>query len=309
MIKSLAPLLIISLILSLLANTPVRANALDSAAAPCSIPSDEGFIPTNNPADWSGIIPDKWTYVEGFTDVLYSESKNPGTAWIKTSEWRCGYSYGVRIPKDYIEETKEYPVVVFLHGGLSNKPGGRHWLAQEFYIPEGDPYILVIPAKFEWDWNAKKILDILTDVKRNLRVDADRVYLTGLSMGGRGTFIVAASIPEQFAAIMPLSPHHQPFSYVPLAPKISSLPVWMSHGDVDEVSSYGMAVAMKDALEQAGTKITFHTIVGGRHCCWERIYGNPDVIKWLLDHKRSNDNTAVYQRPWGGIKNDFLRSR
>ena len=58
------------------------------------------------------------------------------------------------------------------------------------------------------------------DIKSNLKIDENRIYLTGLSMGGRGTFIVAAGLPQIFAAIMPLSPHHGPFSYVPLAEKV-----------------------------------------------------------------------------------------
>ena len=57
----------------------------------------------------------------------------------------------------------------------------------------------------------------------NRLVDDERIYLTGLSMGGRGSFIVAADLPETFAAIMPLSPHHGPYSYVPLAKKVKEM--------------------------------------------------------------------------------------
>ena len=90
----------------------------------------------------------------------------------------------------------------------------------------------------------------LEDVQKNMRIDKDRIYLTGLSMGGRGTYIVAAKLPHYFAALMPLSPHHQPYSYLSLASKVSHLPIWMSHGTADKISSYDMASQMAEELKK-----------------------------------------------------------
>ena len=198
--------------------------------------------------------------------------------------------------------------MIFLHGGLTNRPGGLNPLSRAFYIPDEDPYILLIPSKLEWDWNPKKILDVIYDVKSHLRVDDERVYLTGLSMGGRGTFIVAAAIPQEFAAIMPLSPHHQPYSYVHLAPKISTIPTWISHGDADRISSYGMALQMKKKLQENGANVIFNSIEGGKHCCWNRIYESPQAIKWLLNQKRIGYDTAVDRKAWGKIKKMYNKA-
>ena len=74
-------------------------------------------------------------------------------------------------------------------------------------------------------------------------------------MGGRGTFIVAAQLPNYFAGLMPLSPHHGPYSYLPLADKVAHLPIWMSHGDIDWTSSYDLAVQMANPLEEEGDSI------------------------------------------------------
>ena len=104
--------------------------------------------------------------------------------------------------------------------------------------------MFLAPIRLEIDWDAKKIFDVIENIKENVNVDETRIYLTGLSMGGRGTFIVAAKHPDTFAALMSLSPHHGPFSYLPLAEKIKDIPIWMSHGNIDKISSYGLAKKM-----------------------------------------------------------------
>ena len=104
-------------------------------------------------------------------------------------------------------------------------------------------------------------------------------------MGGRGTYIVAASLPDLFAALMPLSSHHRPYSYLNLAPKVTHLPIWTSHGDQDIISSYNVAAEMVDELEKLGANVIFQTVSGGGHDGWDTIYRNPNTFDWLLSHK------------------------
>ena len=174
----------------------------------------------------------------------------------------CGYSYVVEVPNDYTRE-KEYPLIIFLHGGISvdsyHSFLGRDATRNSFYEFENDKYIIAAPIKLEIDWEPDKIIDVIDNITLNLNVDKSRIYLTGLSMGGRGTFIVAAENPEKFAAIMPLSPHHEPFSYIPLFKKIKNIPVWMSHGDIDRISSYKMAKIMADSLKKINPNVKFVT--------------------------------------------------
>ena len=105
-------------------------------------------------------------------------------------------------------------------------------------------------------------------------------------MGGRGTFIVAAALPEYFAAIMPLQPHHEPYSYLTLAEDVAHLPVWMSHGTNDSTSSYDMAAQMAENLSNLGSEIEFQTVVGGEHGGYLVIYNNPEIMQWILSHVR-----------------------
>ncbi len=198
--------------------------------------------------------------------------------------WQCGYSYVIKLP-DQFNKNKKYPVIIFLHGGVVARPKSlerRQETLDAFNIPNEDPSILVAPIRLEWDWDAKKIQDMIMDIKSNLKIDENRIYLTGLSMGGRGTFIVAAGLPQTFAAIMPLSPHHGPFSYVPLAEKVANIPTWLHHSTNDKTSKFSVAKEMADQLDSINTNFVFNVGDFG-HSGWkEEIYSNPDYIRWLL---------------------------
>ena len=255
---------------------------------PCNVTATEGLNPTTNPSSWSEIQAGQWLAVDGLTDVSYSsiELNNESEAVVdERLDYECGYTYSVKIPAGY-NASIEYPVFLYLHGQLLDSVFFNNMMTNNFHIPDDDRYIIVRPSKLEIDWNPKKALDVLEDVKANLNVDDDRVYLTGLSMGGRGTFIVAAALPDYFAAIMPLTPHHEPYSYLPLAEDISHLPVWMSHGTNDSTSEYSMAAQMAENLSNLGAEIEFQTVVGGEHGGWFAIYSDPEIMQWMLSHTR-----------------------
>jgi len=135
--------------------------------------------------------------------------------------WMCGYSYIVDIPENYSKD-KKYPLVIYLHGSVVSKTQSfvkRDTTRNIFYRPKSDPYVYAAPIKLEIDWDSKKLEDMIENIKENLNIDPERIYLTGLSMGGRGAFIIASELSNTFAAIMPLSPHHGPYSYLPLSKK------------------------------------------------------------------------------------------
>jgi len=255
---------------------------------PCNTTASEGMNPTRNPWVWPEIQNGQWISVEGLTDVSYSSieySNDSEIIFDNRLDWMCGYTYSVKVPVGY-NSSNEYPVFLFLHGQLLDSVFFNNFLTNNFYMPEDDKYIIVRPSKLESDWDPKKALDVLEDVKSHLSVDDDRVYLTGLSMGGRGTFIVAAALPDYFAAIMPLTPHHEPYSYLPLAEDVAHLPIWMAHGTADSTSSYEMAAQMAENLIELGAEIEFKTVVDGEHGGWYTIYTDPDAMQWILSHVR-----------------------
>ncbi len=255
---------------------------------PCNVTATEGLNPTTNPSSWPEIKAGQWLAVDGLTDVSYTSIELNNDSEVVVDErldYECGYTYSVKIPAGY-NASIEYPVFLYLHGQLLDSVFFNNMMTNNFHIPDDDRYIIVRPSKLEIDWDPKKALDVLEDVKANLNVDDSRIYLTGLSMGGRGTFIVAAALPDYFAAIMPLTPHHEPYSYVPLAESIAHIPIWMSHGTNDSTSEYSMAAHMAENLSSLGAEIEFQTVVGGEHGGWFTIYSDPEIMQWMLSHTR-----------------------
>ena len=293
---------------------PVSNETVDELYGPelvpsCNITASEGMNVTSNPQEWPVISSGAWLDIPGLSSVYYQDSISPMVGWDSVNvngspesndsesgrdvvvstglDWGCGYEYEVKVPVGYDPEVS-YPVMMFLHGGVTSSGLEFYFrfLTGNFYMPANDKYIIVQPAKKEVDWDPKKALDVLEDVKSNMNVNDSRVYLTGLSMGGRGTFILAAALPDYFAALMPLSPHHDPFPYTELAEDVAHIPIWMSHGDSDNTSSYEMAAEMATLLEELDADIEFRTVVGGEHGGWFGIYIDSEAMGWVLSKTR-----------------------
>ena len=197
----------------------------------------------------------------------------------------------IDIPANF-KKNKTYPLVIFLHGGIDADQKKFLWRERQrksFYMSEDDPYIIAAPIKLGWDWDPKKVIDIIEDIKKNIKIDQTRIYLTGLSMGGRGTFIVASQYPKVFASILALSPHHTPYSYIKLIDKVKDIPILISHGDSDTVSSFRIAEKMYERLKNIGAQVTFKPRLGIGHWGWESFYSNSENINWLLSWRKKSD--------------------
>jgi len=135
-------------------------------------------------------------------------------------------------------------------------------------------------------WPIDVLGEILDRVEKEFTVDLDRVYVTGMSMGGHGTWGMALSHPERFAAIAPIcGDAHE--DMVNLR-KISHLPVWAFHGTDDDVVPHEDTKKMISALRREGSdsvKMTSYEGVG--HDAWTETYENPELYRWLLSHKRT----------------------
>jgi pimeloyl-ACP methyl ester carboxylesterase len=239
------------------------------------------------PSWWMKEGRDPWTEDPIWGDGYIEPNLNFNSCVNDNLRWKCGYSYVLRFPENF-KKNKKYPLVVFLHGGINSDPrrlNGRVLTVNNFFIPENDQYIIASPIKLGIDWSPKKIQDVIADIESQLKIDKKRIYLTGLSMGGRGTFIVAAELPDLFAAIMPLSPHHTPYSYVKLADKVSDLPIFLHHSTNDKTSKFSVAEKMSEELKKLNANMIFDVGEFG-HSGWNRIYKNPDNINWLLSWKK-----------------------
>jgi predicted peptidase len=205
--------------------------------------------------------------------------------------------YVVFVPHDY-DGTKAYPVILFLHGAGETK-GGKKMPAEVGIGPaikkneKAVGFIVVIPqaesvkTRVGGRWYAdapdgKRALAMLDAVQKEYKTDPDRVILTGLSMGGFGTWQMAFAHPDKWAAIVPVCGGGDPKA----AEKIKHLPCWCFHGDKDPAVKVELSRRMVEALKAAGgaPKYTEYPDVG--HNSWDKAYGTPELWTWMAEQKR-----------------------
>jgi predicted peptidase len=200
--------------------------------------------------------------------------------------------YVVYLPRDYTNK-KLWPVILFLHGsgerGDDGLPQSQVGIGTAVRLhPDRFPCLVVMPQaprnggwRGEWNDLALKALD---DVVRKYHGDPSRLYLTGLSMGGFGSWEIAAAHPDRFAAIIPICGGGDPAA---MAPSLKSLPIWVFHGDADPAVPVQRSREMVEAIKAAGNaNIKYTEYPGVGHNAWDQTYGDPNVIAWLLNQKR-----------------------
>lgn len=193
---------------------------------------------------------------------------------------------------------KRWPLLLFLHG--AGERGSNVWLVAVHGPPKivrekpDFPFIVVSPqCPAGRRWLDEEVLALLDDVTAKYPVDKQRVYLTGLSMGGYGTWSLGLSHPERFAAIAPICGGGDPLkALLPDPAKVEalrSLPVWAFHGAKDPVVRLVESERMVDALRRFGCKEVELTVYpDADHDSWTATYANPKLYEWLLNHRREN---------------------
>lgn len=194
------------------------------------------------------------------------------------------------MPESY-DGSRVFPVILFLHGaGERGQDGITPTQAgigpAIFNRPHGVPALVIFPqARRTWsagsdDSNAA--LAALDDVMKHFSVDPHRVIVTGLSMGGHGSWDLAAAHPERFSAVVPICGGGKTAD----APKLKKLPIWSFCGDADREQTVVGMRAMVEALQHEGASPRITEYRGVGHVSWDRVYNNPEVIDWMLDQHR-----------------------
>lgn len=195
-------------------------------------------------------------------------------------------NYLLSLPAEYESSKKSWPLVLFLHGsgesGTDLEKVKIHGPPKIVEAKGPFPFILVSPQSAGRGWNPDVLNGLLDSVMKQYRVDKDRVYVTGLSMGGFGTWTLAAAHPERFAAIAPICGGGNPED----APKLAKLPIWVFHGGKDPTVPVRRSEEMVSALKAAGGNPKFTVYPEAGHDSWTVTYDNPEFYKWLLEQKR-----------------------
>ena len=206
----------------------------------------------------------------------------------RTITTTVGAAYLLYLPEGYgTEPDRRWPLILFLHGrGESGSNLGlvkRHGLARRLAEGLALPAIVVSPQCPAGGWWATDVLGALLDeVSEQYAVDADRVYVTGLSMGGYGTWALALRYPERFAAIAPVCGGGDPAR----ACTIRRLPVWAFHGAKDDVVAFERSEEMVAALRACDGNVQFTVYPDARHDSWTATYANPELYAWMLAQRR-----------------------
>lgn len=195
--------------------------------------------------------------------------------------------YLLYLPRDY-DQQESWPLLLFLHG--SGEGGDDLDLVKVHGPPkliaagQHFPFVVVSPQspKDRW-WEPIELVALLDEIDSKHKIDKDRVYVTGLSMGGFGTWRLAAYAPQRFAAIAPICGGGEPY----WAKQFAKLPTWAFHGALDEGVPLERSAEMVVALKKAGAspKLTVYPEAG--HDSWTETYNNPELYAWLLAQKRA----------------------
>lgn len=196
--------------------------------------------------------------------------------------------YVVYIPPGS-DAKKPQPCILFLHGAGETGEDGKKQAAVGLgpaikAAPDAWKFVVIFPqkppGKTQWISHEKMLLAMLEKTKGEVAIDEKRICLTGLSMGGYGTWMLAAKHPQLFAAAAPICGGGRPAD----GPKLKDLPIWCFHGDKDTAVPLSRSQEMIDAIKTAGGKPEFTIYPGVGHNSWDKAYREEKLHEWFLKH-------------------------
>ncbi len=218
--------------------------------------------------------------------------------------------YRIYVPYNY-DSSKDYPVLTLLHGAGERGTNGTHQLTQGFPKLFDDTANVAFssiviaphcPTEYRWvefywgDANysceavpesepLKAVVKVLNNVKNNYSVDEDRFYVSGMSMGGFGTWDLLARHSDMFAAAVPICGGGDPSK----ANILKEIPIRTFHGTADNIVPLRATTNTYNAIiEAGGTKITYTALGGMDHFIWDHVYQQDWVFDWLFQQNRAD---------------------
>ncbi|MCX9155616.1 prolyl oligopeptidase family serine peptidase [Niveibacterium sp. 24ML] len=221
---------------------------------------------------------------------------------------RYGQHYLLALPEGYeADPQRAWPVIVFLHGAGEWGTDLARVKTQGLgaFVEGGGklPAIVIAPqTPRDQLWHPLFVDAVLREVAARYRIDAERIYLTGLSLGGMGTWSTALAYPGRFAALAPVAgafpndmlaynlgrPEPTAADWLPAIRQLTHLPVWIAHGEADPVVPFAMDRRVAAVLKQLGMAPRLEWMANVGHDAWTRTYAEtPAFYEWLFAQRRS----------------------
>lgn len=247
-------------------------------------PEDQKFV--------TGVVREQWRDA-GIKTGPFS-SKITGKFEKNTSKQGLNYQlYGN--PK--WDGKKRYPIVIWLHGSGQSGSDNEAQMSGPTKVFTNDenqksrPCFMLAPqcpdASIGWNKEvANNLMALIADLMDRLPIDERRIYLTGSSMGGFGTFSLAAKYPQVFAAAVPLCGGGDPKN----AEVLKAVPMWVFHGDKDDMVPVERSrVAVKAIQDAGGVKIKYTELAGEGHGITGVVYAKSELHEWMFEQRLARD--------------------
>jgi predicted peptidase len=224
------------------------------------------------------------------SDMLEQEGQHAQT-FEKEITKTLSCKYLLFLPEDYGQQQKRWPLMLFLHGagerGDDLNKVKVHGPPKIVETRKDFPFIVVSPQCPEDDWWTKKtevLINLLDEIIAHYDVDTERVYLTGLSMGGYGSWALASEYPDRFAAVVPICGGGNRIMSITL----KDMPIWAFHGAKDSVVPVEESKELVEAINARGGIARLTIYPDANHDSWTETYNNQEVYDWLLEHRRAS---------------------
>lgn len=208
--------------------------------------------------------------------------------------------YLLHLPTAYAtDNTNHWPFILFLHGRgergtdveIVRNIGLPHLLDEQPNFP-GVVLSPQCPDDVRWPTQDANIIELLDTVLPTLRIDPQRVYLSGLSMGGEGTWYFGSRYPERFAAVVPVCARiPQVEGFPAYASRLKDTPLWAFHGDTDDTNPTDHTLQMVTAVRNAGGSPKLTIFPNTNHDCWGKVYNDAALWEWLLAQRKLVEHT------------------
>lgn len=220
--------------------------------------------------------------------------------------------YRLMLPLDY-DSTKNYPIVVCLHGSSGSGHDNikqvatcmpAFWLASEENRKKYPTIIFVPQCPEHQTWGGLKgapstedlVVETLRSLERQFSIDPTRRYITGNSMGGYGTWILAARYPEIFAAAIPICGGGDP----QFAQQLAKVPIWAFHGEKDMNVPVSGSRDVIDAIKKAGGTPRYTEFPGKAHDITNEVMATPGLLDWMFKQRKDNGGSSSTERGVNG---------